>query len=160
MSKPKRISVAEYLTQQINICGKSQKEIADEVGYEKPNVITMFKQGKTKLPINKVGAFAKALGIDPLHLLRIAMSEYTRETWDVIEELIGKSLVTQDELAVLEIIRTIGEGQPIAPRTAIEVEELKELATKWRKRVEMEAQAAAERVARDKGRPGGIKNNV
>lgn len=160
MSKSKRISVAEYLTQQINICGKSQREIADDVGYEKPNVITMFKQGKTKLPINKVGLFAKSLGIDPLHLLRIAMSEYSRDTWEVIEDLIGKSLVSQDEFAILEVIREIGEGQPIAPRTAIETEELKELAAKWKKRVESEAQAAADRVARDKGRPGGIKNNA
>lgn len=160
MSKAKRISVAEYLTQQINICGKSQREIADDVGYEKPNVITMFKQGKTKLPINKVGAFAKSLGIDPLHLLRIAMSEYSRDTWEVIEDLIGKSLVTQEELAILEVIRSVSEGQPIAPRSAIEIDELKELAEKWKKRIENEANAAAERVARDKGRPGGIKNNA
>jgi len=36
MTKAKRITVSDYLTQQINICGKSQREIADDVGYEMP----------------------------------------------------------------------------------------------------------------------------
>jgi hypothetical protein len=63
-------------------------------------------------------------------------------------------------LAILEVIRSVSEGQPIAPRSAIEIDELKELAEKWKKRIENEANAAAERVARDKGRPGGIKNNA
>lgn len=159
MSKAKRISVAEYLTQQINICGKSQKEIADEVGYDKPNVITMFKQGKTKLPINKVGLFAKALGVDPIHLLRIAMSEYMPDTWDVIEGLLGKTLVSNEELAVIEMLRTVGEGQAILPRSNADVEEFQQIASKWKARLDAEAKAAAERVERDKGRPGGLKNS-
>lgn len=81
---PKAMRVADYLAQQIILCGKSQKEIAEEVGYEKPNVITMMKQGHTKIPIVKVGAFARALEVDLAYLLRLVCMEYMPETWAAI----------------------------------------------------------------------------
>lgn len=155
MSKSKRITVAEYLTQQINICGRSQKDIADDVGYDKPNVITMFKQGKTKLPTNKVPVFAKALGVDPIHLLRIVMSEYTPDTWDVIENLLGDSIITEEERTILDIVRTVSGGQSCSPQTEADARELAELAAKWKESSEKSARAAQERVDRDGGRPGG-----
>ena len=63
-AKKLKISVAEYLTQQIAVSGVSQKNLADQLGYDKPNIITMFKQGKTKVPLNKIAPIAKILGID------------------------------------------------------------------------------------------------
>jgi len=54
MTKPK-LTVAQYLTMKIDESGKTQREIATEVGYDAANVITMFKQGSTKLPLNTVG---------------------------------------------------------------------------------------------------------
>src|SRR5262245_9342616 len=111
MSPPgKRVTVAAYLDAQIAMSDKSQRQIADEVGYDRPNVITMIKQGRTKLPINKVGPFAKALGVDPVHLLRITMSEYMPDTWATIEKLIGHNLVTANELRIIEVIREASGG--------------------------------------------------
>lgn len=62
IAKFKRPTIAEYLAVQISLSEKSQREIAAEISYENPNVITMFKQGQTKVPMNKVGPLAKALG--------------------------------------------------------------------------------------------------
>ena len=149
-SKAKTISVADYLTQQINICGKPQKEIAEDVGYKMPNIITMFKQGKTKLPVNKVPAFAQSIGTDPIHMLRIVMSEYMPETWEVIEGLIGKSMVSDSELVILDIIRRVGLGFNVKPETDEERRELAALALKWREREEKNADAARRRVEREK----------
>lgn len=148
-TKAKRVSVAAYLTQQINICGKSQLEIAEEVGYTKPNMITMIKQGKTKLPINKIPAFAKALGVDPVHLLRITMSEYMPETWDVMESLLGEAIITEGEKKVLEIVRARGEGLDVAPEGAAEVLEFEQIVDKWLDRSERFADAARRRVEQE-----------
>ena len=68
MNKPK-MTVAQYLNTKINESGKTQKEIATEIGYDSPNVITMFKQGLTKLPMNTIGPIARALEVDPVYLL-------------------------------------------------------------------------------------------
>lgn len=135
-SKIDRITVAQYLEQQINLCDKSQKQIADETGYEKPNIITMFKQGKTKLPVNKVPAFAKALGVDPIHLLRVVMGEYMPDTWEVLDQMIGDTLISRDEAIVLTVVRETAGGYDVAPHGEAELMELAALVGKWRERAE------------------------
>lgn len=104
--------MAEYISAQINIVRKTQKEIAEDIGYDKPNIITMFKQGLTKVPIGKIEPLAKSLGVDPAYMLRIAMSEYMPETLEAIENLMG-GLVTANEMEILKVIReTTGNSDP------------------------------------------------
>lgn len=110
MKKPSvipRLSVAEYITAQLDLCGKLQSEVAREAGFGSANVVTMIKQGKTKLPMAKVGVFAKAIGVDPLYMFQLVMSEYDPGTWEMISEYILKQpFISQNELEILEIVRT------------------------------------------------------
>lgn len=105
MAKGKRLLVKDYIEQQLALCNKSQKQVANEIGYDKPNVITMIKQGLTKLPINKVGLLARALNVDPSYLLRLVMSEYHPDSWDTIDEILGTNVVSRQELDLLKFIR-------------------------------------------------------
>ena len=99
-------TVAEYLAAQIALSGKTQTDIAREVGYERgKNIVNMIKEGVPKLPINKVSLFAKALGVDPLHLLRLTLSEYMPDTWAAIDEIAGRALMTESEQRLLEVVR-------------------------------------------------------
>lgn len=75
---------ADLLARAIQSCGKSQREIAEEVGFLRPNVISMLKTGEMRLPIERVPAFAKATGTDPALLLDTAMNEYMPGTWKAI----------------------------------------------------------------------------
>ena len=129
-----KISVADYISHQIAIRGKSQKDIAADVGYDKPNMVTMIKQGKTKLPLNKVSLFAKSLGVDPIHLLRIAMEEYQPETLDAISKIIGQAIISENEMRIINIIRDITGGVDVAPKNNEDREELSQLIGKWRDR--------------------------
>jgi transcriptional regulator with XRE-family HTH domain len=95
--KKEQLTVAEYLTRAIDMSQKTQAEICDALGYPNRNVITLFKQGKTKLPINKVRAMAIVLGLDPANLLRMVMNEYMPDAWRVIEEVVGDRLVTRSQ---------------------------------------------------------------
>jgi len=108
--KPKNI--AEYISMQIDLCGKKQLEIAEEAGFDKPNMITMIKQGKTKLPIDKVPNMAKALGIDPLFLLRMAMMEYSPANWAVMESIMKQPALTENELDFIRLIRKAKVADP------------------------------------------------
>ena len=102
------MTVAEYVSHQIEACGKTQAQIAREVGYEqRPNLISMIKLGRSKLPVQKIGAFAKALGVDPAFLFKLAMSEYSPETWAAMNEIHGAIPVTQNERGILEEIRKL-----------------------------------------------------
>jgi plasmid maintenance system antidote protein VapI len=79
-------TIAEHIDKLIVRSSKTQREIALEIGYERPNIITMFKQGRTKVPIEVVPRLAKALDEDPAFLLRMALREYMPEVLKVIEE--------------------------------------------------------------------------
>jgi DNA-binding Xre family transcriptional regulator len=54
---------------------KSQTEIAKAVGFNSPNMLSMVKSGKVKLPMKRVPALCRELGIHPEELLLLAMSE-------------------------------------------------------------------------------------
>lgn len=124
-SSPKPRNVAEYISWQIQLCGKSQTEIAQQAGFDKPNVITMIKQGKTKVPLNKIGSMAKALEIDPVHFFKLVMSEYQPDLLDIITAITNQPLVTKNELDFLEVVRSSKTVNPKL-RTDAERKKLRE----------------------------------
>lgn len=68
--------------------GMEQKEVALAMGYDKPNVVNMFKSGATRVPLNRAPACAQALGIDSLQFLMMCLKEYKPEIYDVFEPLL------------------------------------------------------------------------
>jgi len=105
----KNLSIAETLSKAIDRCPKSQKEIAREAGFNKPNIITMLKQGLTPLPINRVGPLARAVGLDPAFLLRLTMKEYNPETWTAIESNLNTLVLTENERQLIKKWRDLTE---------------------------------------------------
>lgn len=103
--------VTLYLERILDLSEKTQREIALEVGYSRPNIISMMKQGITKIPIEKIPALAKACGVEPQHFLRLAMQEYMPDTWAVISKY-GGEMLTDDERAVLQAYRESKEEVP------------------------------------------------
>lgn len=103
--------VAKFVSKKIQMIGKSQKDIAEQAGFDKPNMITMIKQGRTKLPIAKIGALAIALETDPVHLLKLCFSTYYPETWKVIAPFLVSALKT-NELRLLNAVRA-ETGDPL-----------------------------------------------
>jgi hypothetical protein len=95
---------AKYLAVQIENSGMTQRQIAEALEYPKPNIITMFKQGLTKVPIEKIPALAGVLGLDPRHLLIRAMREYMPKTLRTIEATLGHS-VSEREYEIVAFIR-------------------------------------------------------
>lgn len=105
-------TVAEYLSQAIEISGKTQLEIAREVGYSRPNVLSMMKQGQTKVPIDKVPGLAEACGVDPASFLRLVLREYMPETYKVISKHLGPVL-DDEEMVLLNAYRLWREEKQI-----------------------------------------------
>jgi transcriptional regulator with XRE-family HTH domain len=113
MTTPKyparRSSVAAYLEQAIEHSGLAQTEIAEALGYDQPNIISMFKTGRTKVPIEIIPKLAELLGVSELYFLKLAMEEYHPEMWKVIERAFGK-LVSDNEYDIVDCIRTASTG--------------------------------------------------
>jgi len=122
-NKPR--NVAEYISWQIQLCGKSQTEIAQQAGFDKPNVITMIKQGKTKVPLNKIGSMAKALEIDPVHFMKMCLNEYLPDLADTIQQITNQPIITKNEMDFITVIRSSKVDNPKL-RTETEKKKLKE----------------------------------
>jgi hypothetical protein len=105
-------TVAEYIDWQINLCGKKQMDIAREAEFNKPNIISMIKQGKTKVPIEKIGKFAKAIEVDPTHLFKLCMAEYQPEAWTEIQKFFDQPILTMNEIEILEAVRSARVENP------------------------------------------------
>jgi transcriptional regulator with XRE-family HTH domain len=98
-------TVAAFLTELLATSEKTQCQISEEVGFESPNLITMFKNGTSKLPINRIAGLAKALNADPAHLLRVVMSEYSPDSWAAIEQNMGGVVLSANELDLIRKFR-------------------------------------------------------
>lgn len=100
------LPVAEYITRQIILSGKLQSEIAREAGFPKANMISMIKTGTTKIPTAKIVPLAKALGLDPTHLMRLALREYEPDLARVLEEeILTQPMLTKNELDFIDLVR-------------------------------------------------------
>jgi len=75
---------AQMTADAIEASGKTQREIATEMGYDRPNVISMMKKVEMRVPLERIPAFASATGIEADVLLRTAMLEYMPETRNVV----------------------------------------------------------------------------
>lgn len=84
-------TVARFLTDAINKSPKTQAQIATEAQFTNPNMITMIKQGRTRMPPQKVKLLADSLGVDSRLLMKMVFEEYQPGVWEVIEEVFRSS---------------------------------------------------------------------
>lgn len=84
---------------------KSQGQIASEIGFPNPNMVTMIKNGTSKLALDRVPSMARALECDPAYLMRLALEQAVGDTAaQAIVDIYGTP-ITDNELGWLEEIR-------------------------------------------------------
>ncbi len=83
--------------------GKTQRQIAMELGYLKPNIITMFKQGTTRVPPDKVALLASSLRADPDELLRLWFETYEPHMLPILERHVGAFLSARERQTLVEL---------------------------------------------------------
>ena len=92
---------------------KTQAAIAEEAGFVNQNMITMLKQGASKLPIDRVPALAGALDCDPALLLRLALEQSEGSTAAAaIYEIIGQPISKNEMAWIVEIREASGDTDP------------------------------------------------
>src|SRR3569832_2416477 len=82
------ITVAEFIADRLADIDKTQREVAEACGFETPNVITMFKKGQMKVPLDRVGSLAKALDAKPTHQQQQSHQEKQPQTRNANEEIL------------------------------------------------------------------------
>src|ERR1700744_287762 len=79
---------------------KSQREIAAEAGFARPNVISMLKSGSIKVPLDRIPALARAIEADPAHMFRLGMNDAWPELAPLISTIFGRQLGSAHEAEI------------------------------------------------------------
>ena len=107
------LPVKDLLKISMKHLGLKNVELAGALDYPRPNVVSMMKNGTMQLPANKVRDAARVLQLDPVFLLGKVVGENDPELWDVISTLLGRQLVTANEIALIKYIRQALDGNDI-----------------------------------------------
>jgi len=89
---------------------KTQAEIASAAGFVNPNMITMLKQGTSKLPLDRVPAMAAALDVDPRYLFLLALDQGGNESVRSAVEQVFGAVVSENEARWLAALRDASDG--------------------------------------------------
>lgn len=119
-----------YMSAKIERCGFSQREIAERMGYKNPNIITMFKQGRTRFPREIIPKLANIIGIDPIRTLRMCLEEYDPKLLEGIDEYIGP-MISKNERQIILKLREYFRNTDPAIDSALKDKMLKDFAEKF-----------------------------
>lgn len=102
----------EYLTFAFERSPKTHAEIAREMGYRSENALTMMLAGICKVPIDKVPSLAKALNVEPSHMMALALEDYCPAILRAMEETFD-TVATPNQREWLKVVRHIsGDTDP------------------------------------------------
>lgn len=105
-----KYSVKDILKIRMKDLDIKNSELQHVLGYPRPNVIAMMRVGSMRLPANKAVVAAKLLKIDPKFLLGKVIAENDRELWTAMSVVMNTSLVTDNEMALLMLVRDAMAG--------------------------------------------------
>jgi len=119
--------LAQYLRRQLPVVAKdkSQREIAHEMGFTKPNIISMYKRGDVRVPLEKLPLLAKAIGADVAYLFRLGLEQYWPEQQEAIDAVFG-TVITKNEARIIKKIRDVTDDNDpaLTPELAEKLEEV------------------------------------
>lgn len=111
MSKYKKSNVGSYISKRIDALRgrKTQKEIAEQAGYEHANNISMIKNGTSKLPLDRVPALAKSLECDVGELFAVALEQYFDDETIIAFRRVMTADLTRNEVEWIEFLRAVSD---------------------------------------------------
>ena len=92
---------------------KSQIEIASEAGFPNANMISMIKNGTSKLALDRVPSLARALECDPAYLMRLALDQAVGATSSAaLTEILGTPVTDNERGWLAEIQQASDHSDP------------------------------------------------
>lgn len=83
-----------------------QTQVAEAVNLPRPNVIYMFKTGKSKIPLDKAGRIASAVGLNAREFWFKCLKEYQPEVYAELERVNKQPTLTATEISFIKASRT------------------------------------------------------
>ncbi|WP_454889990.1 XRE family transcriptional regulator [Serratia quinivorans] len=101
--KNKKGRYAAYIESRIIASNKTQAKIAQEIGYDNPNNLSLIKNGKIPVPVEKVAPLAMSLHLDEVKLMMMVLEERYPAVYEFIERNINP--LNDQERAIVNAFR-------------------------------------------------------
>jgi hypothetical protein len=101
--------LAHFITVQIALTGRTQREIADEAGLPNQNFLSMLKSGTAKVPLRRVPALAAALDVPAVDLMFRCLRAQEPELAAIIAMILPELPNTEDEVMLMRGYRILRE---------------------------------------------------
>lgn len=89
----------------------TNEELADRLGYQRPNIISMWRTGRTRVPLDRLPELADILGVNLGHLLMLWMDQYaTGPKYTRLMKTVLRT-VGDDEAELIEAVRVYTKGR-------------------------------------------------
>jgi hypothetical protein len=113
----KEQKLATHMAQLVEMTGETRTAIAAKSGFKRPNILSMILNGQTRLPLDKIHPFARAVGADPDHLARLCLEAYEPDVFKLIQSMFAtaEDAVTPAEWQVIRAIREASAGADPVP---------------------------------------------
>lgn len=95
--------------------GLTDQQLCEELGFERQITLTLIKAGTMKMPLAKIPALARALNLDAVGLMRVALHESSPELSEAIAEVFDPMHLTAAEVNLITHLRKLSGDQPGAP---------------------------------------------
>lgn len=111
-------ALAQFLVEHLPTVGLTNEEIANGLGYARPNIVSMWKTRKTKVPLDVVFSLAELMGVDPGYVLALHIDQYVSEHdgIDRFPEIVSlfNRLCTPEEFELVEVAREARRGRSVS----------------------------------------------
>lgn len=102
--------LAEFLNQNWDRVGETNQELAIEWNYRSPGIVSMWRTGKSRVPIERLSSLAHKLRVDMAILLPLWIDQFAPNRDGAIQigkdiENVFKRLSTHAEFAILKALR-------------------------------------------------------
>ena len=82
-------------------------------------MISMFKRGEVRVPLDKIPLLAKALHVDPGHLFRLALEQYWLNWGATIAEIFGRVVTANEDEILIKKWRAATDDRDPSPNDRI-----------------------------------------
>lgn len=113
--QPHSATVAQLIRQSMAQSERAPSQVGDEAGLSSTNLLQLVGEGRAKLPVQHVHAVAGALGIDPVYLMRLVVTEYLPGVWETVEQALQGTALTANERKLVDAYRQVTGNSDAVP---------------------------------------------
>lgn len=105
-------ALAEWFNKNVDFLTElTNEELAEKLGYSRPNIISMWRTGRTRIPLDRLTPLSKILKVDISFLLPLWVEQYGGgEVYAAVMKALNNT-VSADEAKLVKAAREVTKGR-------------------------------------------------